>query len=517
MSRNSVTGRFRDIEISFSIAGAHTHMSVQNLVSHERHVRVMYQKLAMSGLANWRQFQLTDTPVLLRLPSEVLKAYRLTFFIDSADPISARVENVLAELETLRDTLPAEDLVADAEPVPESSFLDAHSDGNGYTLSTTPQQAEKVIVPREPEPVTAEAQRPHPLASKAEAGVPVDPQIYIEAPPPAPKLPEDEPIPTSMPDLSETSVVDDGDANVTFEILVPALPPSALAARRKSDTENAASRAASKQKKGNGLFGQVVQVFGFSGTGKRGKAYYQERGEAIQDEFQDKLSKLERDYNEGYGLNLSGWEPETLSEEETAILILNLMVNEVMAWEKEIGRATRPETKQLVETLTEVGTKLRQTLKQTRGTSAPSPTLFPDLLAVNEQDLEKIQDECDAYLQRFTQKLIEQEQQHAAKIETVVFKKFLVEFVRDLFFVEIAKCIGGKALPKRLAWFLDLIDSEAIPIAVGETQVTLNHHRVREKRSSEFESGTIIEVVTHGLQSKAEKHAIQMAVVIEAE
>ena len=113
MSRNSVTGRFRDIEISFSIEGARTYMSVRNLIHDERQVRVMYQKLAMSGLANWRQFQLTSTPVLLHLPTEVLEAYRLTFFIDNGDPISARIEKILAELDELRVEWPAEDSVED--------------------------------------------------------------------------------------------------------------------------------------------------------------------------------------------------------------------------------------------------------------------------------------------------------------------------------------------------------------------------------------------------------------------
>ena len=185
------------------------------------------------------------------------------------------------------------------------------------------------------------------------------------------------------------------------------------------------------------------------------------------------------------------WDPERLCEEETAILLLNLMVNEVTAWQKETGRGT-PETKQLVEALTEVGTRLRQTLTQTRGMSTPSPTLFPDLLAENGRDVEKIQSECDAYLQRFTKKLMEQEKRHAAKIETLAFKKFLIEFVRDFLFVEIAKSAPGNAVPKRLTWFLDLVDSEVIPIETGKTQVSPNHHKVKGACSSEFASGTIV-------------------------
>ena len=79
-AKNSITGRFRDIEILFSIDGDATIMSVRNLVNTERKVRVMYQKLSMSGLANWTQFKLTDTPESLRLPTEILESLSLNFF-----------------------------------------------------------------------------------------------------------------------------------------------------------------------------------------------------------------------------------------------------------------------------------------------------------------------------------------------------------------------------------------------------------------------------------------------------
>ena len=544
MSKNSVTGRFRDIEISFSIEGSRTYMSVRNLIYDARQVRVMYQKSAMSGLANWRQFQLTNTPVLLRLPTEVLEAYRLTFFIDNADPISARIEKILAELDLLRTELPAEDLVEDTETVPDTPPLRNYSHKYEYTtpkveIATTPP-VEKVIVPREPEPVEEQIEdmvmpdehepveeyvedmvMPDEHEPVEEALIPNDTDAHIEEPEPS-VIPESESEPKD--DASPIRIVPKSaavnvDTNLEFKITIPSLPASALAAQRKSQaalgkgvSANAGS-AASKQK---GLFGQFAQALGLSANGKRGKAYFQEKGEAIQDEFQDKLSKLEKDYNEGYGLNLVDWDPETLCEEETAILLLNLMVNEMIAWQKETGRAT-PETKHLVETLTEVSTRLRLTLKQTRGMSTPSPTLFPDLLAESDRDLEKIQSECDAYLERFTKKLMEQEKKHAAKIEVIVFKKFLIEFIRDFLFVEISKSTRSNALPKRLTWFLDLVDSEIIPIEVGKTKVSSNHHKVKGACISEFESGTIVEVVTPGLQSKDGKRVSQMAVVIEAE
>ena len=545
MSRNSVTGRFRDIEIAFCIEGIHTYMSVKNLISDERQVRVMYQKLSMSGLANWRQFLLTSTPVLLRLPAEVLEAYRLTFFIDNADPISARIEKILEELDQLRVTLPSEDLAED--PVADTSTLRNHSNIDEHTnfeseVATT-QQVRNPVIPREPKPVEEQVEKVvvprelKPVEEQLEKAVMPDEQEPIEeamipshteadtAEPKQLVLHENEQEPTeeSSPESSSIHIVPKSlavnvDNNLEFKITVPSLPASAHAKQRKSQaiaTSSNAGRAASKQKR-KGILGQFAQALGFPADRKRSKAYYQEKSEAIQDDFQDKLAKLEKDYNEGYGLDLNDWDPETLCEEETAILLLNLMVNEVTAWQKETGRGT-PETKQLVETLTEVGMRLRQTLKQTRGISTPSPTLFPDLLAENARDLEKIQSECDAYLQRFTKKLIEQEKKHAAKIEVIVFKKFLIEFVRDFLFVEITKSMPGNTLPKRLTWFLDIVASEVIPIEIGKTKVSPNHHKPKGACLSEFESGTIVEVVTPGLQSKDGKRVSQMAVVIEAE
>ena len=192
------------------------------------------------------------------------------------------------------------------------------------------------------------------------------------------------------------------------------------------------------------------------------------------------------------------------------------MASEIIAWQKERGRA-RPETGGIVETLAEVDKILRQTLKQTRGIGTPSPTLFPNLLAENERDLEKIRNECDAYLRRFTSKLIEQEKKHATKIEILSFRKFLTEFIRDFLFAEIAKNTQGNTLPKRLNWFLELVDSEVMPIEIEETKVLSTHHKVKDARPSECEPGTIVDVITPGLQSTDGKRVNQMAIVIEAE
>ena len=564
MARNSVTGRFRDIEILFSIDGDATIMSVRNLVNTERQVRVMYQKLLMSGLANWAQFRLTDAPVSRRLPTEILEAYRLTFFIDDADPVSARIEKILTELEALKPEQPVVDTsetVAESDPLASASLTEAqdkvHKPLLGSlqdiaTVATTPPletennggepSVPEVEATQQVEAVAKEA----PMAETSEPiGTGIDADEYAlpdvqttqqekekvavrhssgERPlesmlPEREQEPERKPVPgpialrlpVTQDAVPVSSIVD---SNLEFKIAVPSLPPSARAAQRKAQAAQLGTTALKRREKG--VFGQLAQALRLTADGRRGKAYYQQKGEAFQNAFQDQLSKLERYYNEGYGLDLLDWDMDTLSESEIAILLLNLMVSEVIAWRKENGRAT-PETEQLVQGLDEVDTRLRRTLQQTRGVSTPAPTLFPDLLAESKSDLEKIQNECDAYLQRFTSKLIEQEKKHAEKIEVLIFKKFLIEFIRDFLFVEVVESTQGNELPERLNWFLDLVDSEVIPIEVGETKVSPKYHKVKGARSCEFETGTIVEVVKAGLQSKDGKRVNQTAVVIEAE
>ena len=568
MSRNSVTGCFRDIEITFSNDSDYTTMSVRNLVDTKKRVRVMYQKFAMSGLANWTQFDLSNTPIVRSLPTEILEAYRLTFFVDNAEPVSARIEKILDELRTLKAEQQAETTPEDTTelnaPKPESLMPSEDAVGtpvlkrseDATTVSAVPtlqlglnadehsdreieatQQVEEAIDMSEaelPEPVTTSIDADNDSAPEVETAqqleetaVPSIPKVVVPA---SSKIEQQletrrAPIPILSklpPTQNAESAPHTVDVNTEFKIAIPSMPPSADAEQRKAEaaakfgTDDTKYSMRSSKRKEKGVIGQIVQALGLTAGGKRGKTYYQEKGEAIQSEFQNQLAKLERDYNEGYGLNLFDWDPATLCEAEIAILLLNLMVNEVVAWRKEAGR-TMHETEQLVQTLEEVDTRIRQILKQTRGVSAPSPTLFPDLLAENERDLEKIQSECDAYLQRFASKLAEQEKKHASKIQVIIFKKFLIEFIRDFLFVEVTKNIRRNALPERLKWFLDLVDSKVIPIEIGITQVSPNYHKVKGARSCEFEPGTIVEVITPGLQSKDGKRVSQTAVVIEAE
>ncbi len=563
MATNSITGRFRDIEVSFSANGPRILMSLENLAAHERSVRVMYQRLPISGRANWTDFHLTDEKESAVMPTDVMQAYRLTFFVDDDEPISTHIEKIVEELERLRSEVP--------EPQPEPE-------------PTAPVAANQARVPTPPMERDADEKRPGPVP-RALAAVPQDddatperaatPPVEEEAAslnPSAPGYPSHaSPVaeaqvtsePEAVPQSEPTTVPQKGgpraaveaaeisnsretgsrdtveraaaqfkeasaalaakpatvnrvdtlqETNFGFQISIPSLPPSAIAARKKTRAAisiGATSPVAPVQK---GVFGNIVQVLGISAGGRRNKAYYQEEGERVQNELHDRIAKLEKDYEDGCGLVLENWDADTLSQEETAVFLLNLMVSEIAAWRKEAKQEA------LVETLADIEATLKQTLKQTRGASVPSPTVFAaGPVADNERDLEKIRNECNGYIQGFTKKLANLEKNHAAKVEILPFKKFLVEFVRDVLFLNVAKCTHPAPVPKRLGWFLELMGYEVMPIEIGVTKVSSRHHKLKGASTSEFESGTIIEVITPGLQSTDGHRVIQTAVVIQSQ
>ena len=506
MATNSITGRFRDIEVSFSTNGQRILMNLENLAAHERRVRVMYQRLPISGRANWTDFHLADEKQSAVMPTDVMQAYRLTFFVDNYEPISTHIEKIVEELERLKSEMPEP---ANQAPVAEEEahLADVPQDDDASPERNAEEQEAQPIADAETalenEPAAEEAPESEQAAQPMEAVLPPAPQIQ---PPAASEAPPTKPAVMNRLDaLPET--------NFGFQITLPSLPPSATAARKKARAaiNIGATASATSVQKGS-VFGNLAHVLGLSNGARRNKAYYREEGERVQNELHDRIAKLEKDYEDGCGLVLEDWDAETLSQEETAVFLLNLMVNEIAAWRKESKQEA------LAETLADIEATLKQTLKQTRGASVPSPTVFAaGPIADNERDLEKIRNECNGYIQRFTQKLANLEKKHAAKVEMLPFKKFLVEFVRDVLFLNVAKSTHPEPMPQRLHWFLELMDYEVMPIEIGVTKVSNRHHKLKGARNSEFESGTIVDIVTPGLQSKDGQRVVQAAVVIQSQ
>lgn len=537
MVANSVTGSFRGIEVSFSYNGPHIVMSVLNKLEEGRQLRVMFQQQPLSGRVNWTSFQLTGQTQDVVVPVEVIQSHKLAFYVDNHEPISTYTEKILEELKLIQDQqsldTQSNGSVSDSDlQTPPHSQTEqvgttventdvkinevrnhTHGQENG-SFDTAPELQELAALEPEDTNVNPNGDRSH-TAQQENIFSETTPKANSQVATIPPKSDSDEePSPTSKRKTQNIGqYISNINTEFQFKIKVPPLPKSASKEQATFIPPRPGSTSKSNSEK-YGFFGQLAGTFGLNVPKK--KEYYVQQNRHLHDKFHSDLEKLQKDYNNGCGIPLDNWNFESLSERQIAILLLNLMVNEISEWKK-VAKQGETTKDTLTKSLETIETELKQTLKQTRGIEAPAPTLFPDRIASTDNDLMAIQKDCDNYLQRFSEKLAALEQKHADKVKIPAFKKYLVEFVRDRLFPNVAEFSSLNSVQSRLNWFLDLVDFELMPIEPGKTKFSDEFHELKEKRSSDFESETIVEVVTPGLQSKDGKRVIQNAVVVQAE
>lgn len=547
MTANSVSGSFRGIEISFIYNGPHVVMSVMNTTDEGKRLRVMFQQQPRSGRVNWTSFQLTGQVQEVVVPTEVMQSHKLAFYVDDHEPIATYTDKILEELEQIqekrqfdngtevsppesdhRKPLPTEDQQhdtllnqPDAENNPtdlqnenknnlpidvqsdETNFqpLSNDTDDNETVQNVIGEESSDAILATPNNKTNVNSVRSHSkshddLVSRSTSEVMSD-------------------ISTNSQNKARNILkrIPDVNTELQFKIKVPSLPMSATKKQTTFMPTQGDSISAHKKQR-QGFFGNLAGAFGLSFANN--KQFYMQQNKDLHDKFHAVLEKMENDYNNGNGIPLETWDINALNEQQTAILLLNLMVNEVSEWRKDADKASSTKDT-LANSLEEIEKELRQTLKHTRGLNAPSPTLFPERNASSDQDLENIQRDCNSYLQRFSEKLSTLEQKHAEKVRVPAFKKFLLEFVRDRLFPTVAEFSSLKSVQTRLSWFLDLVDYELMPIEPGITKFSPDLHELKDVCSSDFDSDTIVEVVTPGLQLKGGKRIVQNAVVIQAE
>jgi molecular chaperone GrpE (heat shock protein) len=538
MAPNNVTGSFRGIEVSFSYNGPHIVMSVLNKMEEGRRLRVMFQQQPLSGRVNWTAFQLTGQTQDVVVPAEVIQSHKLAFYVDNHEPIATYTEKILEELKLIQDqqllenqsTSPASESELDIPPHSETEQAGTTAENAGVEIdevsnhrheqengSFDPAPELQELPPLEPENtnVNPNGDRIHTAQQENTLSetTPKENSQVATVPPKSDSVEESSSTSQRKTQYNIGQYIPSFNTELQFKIKVPSLPKSASKAQASFIPPRSASTSKSNGKK-HGLFGQLAGTIGL--TVPKKKEYYAQQNRHLYDKFHANLEKLERDYNNGCGIPLDNWDLESLSERQIAVLLLNLMVNEISEWKK-VAKQSETTKNTLAKSLESIETELKQTLKQTRGIEAPAPTLFPDRTASTDNDLMTIQKDCDIYLQRFSEKLAELEQKHADKVKIPAFKKYLVEFVRDKLFADVAEFSSLNSVQSRLNWFLELVDFELMPIEPGKTKFSPEFHELREKRSSDFESDTIVEVVSPGLQSKDGKRVIQNAVVIQAE
>ena len=554
MTANSVTGSFRGIEVSFSLKGPQIIMNVQNKEENRRRLRVMYQQQPSGGRVNWITFQLSEKSQNVVVPPDVIQSHRLAFYVDQHEPISTYTTNIIEELDQIKGQLGIEDQLEEEveeykvetlQETPETVPDTIVPNGNGSHSQSSELNQDSVLSSvqqtqddsgndlSEIDPLkTLDSNNLNTLGSKlANLDPPLDtPDENVDTN--SELTPNDEATDNGLESNSDQPTIEDVDnlpkrktqyvgrylqsatEDIRFRIKVPSIPKSSS----KQPATFMPPQPVSKGKRNDkeqGIFKQLSGVLSLSNS-KTKKAYYQEQNRSLYEKFHSDLEQLENDYNNGSGILLDNWDYNELSEEEAAVLVLNLMVNEIVSWKKSAKQGT--DTKDTLATkLEEIEEELKQTLKQTRGMTAPSPTLFPDRVASSKQDLVDIQRDCETYLERFTDKLSKLELQHAEKVKLPAFKRFLVEFVRDKLYPIIVEFSSLESVQSRLNWFLDLVDCELIPIEPGKTKITSNLHEVKEKRPSDCETDTVVEVISPGIQSKDGSRIIQSAVVVQSE
>ena len=506
----SVTGSFRDIKVSFTYNGPQIIMSVANQAVEERQLRVMYQRQPLSGRVNWTAFQLSNEEQSKVVPAEVMQSHRLTFYVDDHQPISTYTEKILEDLERIREESPQVNEPDTSTTAPETArdaqqtMVNQNGESDPAGSPTLPAEQKAVAAEQTEGETDVEKYSVEEVSQITQNGQ--SPVAHQDTAPQSVVKTSEQPEPES----SESVL----DVTPKFKIKVPVIPKSG--SNQKQQTTFIPPR--TEAPKGDkGLFGKMRGAWQVFTSSKRNKTYYFQQNQRIQEEFLAKLAKLENNYNKGRGLPLNSWKTETLNEKQTAVLLLNLMVNELADWKK----AAKPKDENsnlLAETLETLEEKLRKVLIQTRGVNAPSPTLCPNKDdAKTEQDLIAIQKDCERYIQRFSEKLAGLEQEHAEKVDVLPFKKFLVKFVKENLYANVVKHTLSSTEQERLNWFLGLIDHELMPIEVGKTKFSAKHHQAKGKHSSHFESDTIVEVISPGLQSKDGKQIIRTALVALAE
>lgn len=552
MTANSVTGSFRGIEVSFSLNGPYIIMSVENKEENGRRLRVMYQQQPSGGRVNWITFQLSEKTQNVVVPPDVIQSHRLAFYVDQHEPISTYTTNIIEELDQIKGQLEEEmeenkvdTLQETPESVPETLVPNTNGNGSRNPSQSTELNQESVLSQIQQakddsdhnqsenyQLETTDSENLSTIESKlanldppldtpdVNNGIDLDQITHNEGMGNGSKPNSDIPNIEDVNNLPKRKTQYVGryhqsaTEDIRFRIKVPSIPKSSS----KQPATFLPPQHVSKEKRndrGQGIFKQLSGVLSLSNS-KTKKAYYQEQNRSLYEKFHSDLEQLENDYNNGSGILLDNWDYNELSEEEAAVLVLNLMVNEIVSWKKSAKQGT--DTKETLATkLEEIEEELKQTLKQTRGMTAPSPTLFPDRVASSEQDLVDIQRDCETYLERFTDKLSKLELQHAEKVKLPAFKRFLVEFVRDKLYPIIVEFSSLESVQSRLNWFLDLVDCELIPIEPGKTKISSDLHEVREKRQSDCETDTVVEVISPGIQSKDGSRIIQSAVVVQSE
>ena len=238
--------------------------------------------------------------------------------------------------------------------------------------------------------------------------------------------------------------------------------------------------------------------------------YQREAEKAIQD-ARKQVADLARRYQEGEPVDFENTFPAKPSQR--VILILNMITQDLCQWTSELKQSGQTD---ILQTVTFAEMAIKDKLKTIRAEDIPTPeTLDPPTDVTTKNELNRIRKDCDDYINKFQVTLRSYELNR--EIDATVSVHFILQFIKDYLFNNLARNMPFDALPEKLDGFLQHVDLEIVPIKIGETEADSRLHDIQGSKQGGVKRGTIAEVIQPGLMKKNDGAIVQKPVVIRGE
>ncbi|MCY4553658.1 MAG: Hsp70 family protein [Candidatus Poribacteria bacterium] len=234
--------------------------------------------------------------------------------------------------------------------------------------------------------------------------------------------------------------------------------------------------------------------------------YQREVEEVIQD-TQQRVTELERNYQDGKPIDLDNIFISTPSQK--VVLNLNTIARDLCQWANELKQ---DEQTDLLQTLRYAETAIKDKLKTIRGQAIPFPkTLELSTDVSTDTEVTHIRNECADYLEEYKSML------RKFELECEVDPSVCEQLVRNQLFNNLARYMPPDSLSEKLDKFLQLVDLEIVPIKIGETEVDSRIHVIQGSKKTNVDAGTVAEIIIPGLMQKTDSAIVQKPVVIRGE
>ena len=240
---------------------------------------------------------------------------------------------------------------------------------------------------------------------------------------------------------------------------------------------------------------------------------YQREVEREVQDAEQKILEWQNAYKDGQSIYLNS--PKEITRSQEVMISLNWIEYNLREWINELDESGSDNI-DLINRLKSANQDVRNKLKEIRGDRHPTPRPFKPLETVeNETDFHELQIKCNSHVAHFEGMLYGYELQ--CPLDKENYDDYIPKFIKDNIFNGVAKYLDTEQPPERLCKFLAIADYEIIPLEIGKTQADAHYHDIRKSRQTSGEQGTIVEVITPGLQRISDGEIVQKPVVVRGE